>query len=100
MRDGKSGSSFVFFVHFEKDNGDCKGELKGEAKLISPVLAHYKSSADPCSIQFSFSGNNTVVHMKELEGCGNHRDIKCFFEGDYTRQKEIKAKPARKKSNA
>jgi hypothetical protein len=100
VRDGKSGSSFVFFVHFEKDNGDCKGELKGEAKLISPVLAHYKSSADPCSIQFSFSGNNTVVHMKELEGCGNHRDIKCFFEGDYTRQKEIKAKPARKKSNA
>jgi hypothetical protein len=34
--------------------------------------------------------------MKELEGCGNHRDIKCFFEGSFARQKEIKKKPVKK----
>jgi hypothetical protein len=100
VRDAKTTGSLIFFVHFEKDNGDCKGELKGEAKFISPLLAQYKSSSDPCTIQFSFTSGISTVHMKELGGCGNHRDIKCFFEGDYTRQKETKPKPARKKSSA
>jgi hypothetical protein len=34
--------------------------------------------------------------MKEVEGCGNHRDIKCFFEGTYPRKKE-KPKTSKKK---
>jgi hypothetical protein len=36
--------------------------------------------------------------MKELEGCGNHRDIKCFFEGVYIKQKELKKKLVKKHS--
>jgi hypothetical protein len=94
VRDGRDASHIVFFVHFEKDDGDCKGELKGEAKLISPTVAHYTATGDPCSVNFSF----TPVHvtMKELEGCGNHRDIKCFFEGVFARQKELKKKVATK----
>jgi hypothetical protein len=99
VRDGKTASNFLFFVHFEKDNGDCKGELKGEAKLISPVTAQYKANADHCTIQFIFSENNNLLHMKELEGCGNHRDIKCYFEGLFPKQKETKQKTGKKKTS-
>lgn len=95
VRDGKDPSRILFFVHFEKDDGQCKGELKGEARFISATTARYKSGGDPCTVEFSFS--NTAVSMKEVEGCGNHRDIKCFFEGEYIRRKDIKAKPAKKK---
>jgi hypothetical protein len=95
VRDGKDAFHIVFFVHFEKDNGDCKGELKGEAKLISPTLAHYTENGDPCSVNFSFS--LTKVSMRELEGCGNHRDIKCFFEGSFLKQKEVKKKAVKKR---
>jgi hypothetical protein len=94
VRDGRDASHILFFVHFEKDNGDCKGELKGEAKLISSTLARYKSNSDPCTVDFSFSP--TSVSMKEIDGCGNHRDIKCFFEGTFAKQKPSKKKPAGK----
>jgi hypothetical protein len=83
IRDGKDGSRCLFFVHFEKDDGTCKGELKGEAKFVSPGIARYRSYSDPCAIEFSFTGGG--VSMKELGGCGVHRDIKCFFEGYYER---------------
>ncbi len=94
VRDGKDASHIIIFVHFEKNNGDCKGELKGDAKIISPFVAQYSSSGDPCLVNFTFNDNKIV--MKELEGCGNHRDIKCFFEGVYTKQKEVKKKPVKK----
>ena len=81
-------------MHFEKNNGDCKGELKGEAKLISPLVAQYTSAGDPCLIHFTFNDNK--ITMKEIEACGNHRDIKCFFEGVYTKQKDAKKKPVKK----
>ena len=95
VRDGKSPNIILFFVHFEKDNGTCNGELKGQAKMTSSVMADYKGSADPCHIQFLF-GNNSIT-MKEIEGCGNYRDIKCFFEGVYYKKKEAKPKPSKKK---
>jgi hypothetical protein len=96
IRDSRNPSHFIFFIHFEKDDGQCKGELKGEAKLTSPQSASYKASNDPCAIQFNFSNNAGQVSIRETGGCGNHRDIKCFFEGTYPRQKEAKAKPAKK----
>ncbi len=96
VRDGKNSSYAVVFVHFEKDNGECKGELKGEAKFTSATTARYRSNGDPCQVDFSFTANG--VRMKEVEGCGNHRDIKCFFDGFYARKKEAKPKPAKKKS--
>jgi hypothetical protein len=34
--------------------------------------------------------------MKEEGSCGNHRDIKCFFEDTYTKKKEIKSKTKKK----
>ncbi|HMH33918.1 MAG TPA: hypothetical protein VK543_12855 [Puia sp.] len=95
VRDWKDGSRMQFFVHFEKDQGTCKGELKGEAKFVGTNLAHYKTSGDGCVMEFAFSASQ--VRIKELEGCGNHRDIKCFFEGSFEKRKEAKAKPGRKK---
>jgi hypothetical protein len=95
FRDGRSSSVLRFFVHFEKDNGNCKGELKGEARFVSSNVARYIANGDPCSLEFGF--NDRSVSMKELEGCGNHRDIRCYFEGSYNRHKEVNAKPLKSK---
>jgi len=92
IRDGRSTSGFLFFIHFEKDGGICNGELKGEARFNSASTARYHSSKDPCTIDFSFTGNR--VEIKEVEGCGNHRDIKCFFEGIYPKKKETRLRKA------
>ena len=97
IRDGRDGTRILFFVHFEKDDATCNGELKGEAKFVSPGVARYKSYSDPCAIEFSFGA--TGVTLKELGGCGVHRDIKCFFEGFFERRKgETKQKPAPKQT--
>ncbi|HEY4336764.1 MAG TPA: hypothetical protein VGM89_12725 [Puia sp.] len=90
IRDGRDASRFQFFVHFEKDDGTCKGELKGEAKFIGPGVARYKAYSDPCAIEFTFIPEG--LSLKELGGCGVHRDIKCFFEGYFERRKSV-AKP-------
>jgi hypothetical protein len=90
VRDGKNASTFLFFIHFEKDGGTCNGELKGEAKIKSPTTAQFQGNSDPCTINFSFKEN--AITMKEIEGCGNHRDIKCFFEGTFIKKKEVKPK--------
>jgi hypothetical protein len=95
FRDGKNESELLFFVHFEKDKGECTGELKGIAKISSGKVALYKEVGNPCSIEFNFNPSNVV--MKEIQGCGSYRDIKCFFEGTYPRKKEPAAKPAKKK---
>jgi hypothetical protein len=84
IRDGKDASRVLFFVHFEKDDGTCKGELKGEARFISANIARYRSNADPCAIEFLFTAAG--VTLRELGGCGVHRDIKCFFEGFFERR--------------
>jgi hypothetical protein len=51
----------------------------------------YKQPGDQCELEFSFAGN--TVSLKE-DGCGSHRDIKCFFEGSFIRKPP--AKPAAK----
>ena len=86
FRDGRGASTLRFFVHFEKNKGTCRGELRGEATIAKPNIAVYRESGDPCVLEFTFETNS--VTMKEMEGCGNYRDIKCFFEGTYPRKKE------------
>jgi hypothetical protein len=95
FRDAKNDKLIRFFVHFEKDNGNCKGELKGEARFVSSTAARYIANGDPCSLEFSFTDKS--VRMKELEGCGNHRDIRCYFEGVYNKHREIPVKPLKPK---
>lgn len=90
IREGKNGSQIRFFIHFEKDKGTCKGELRGEASFTQPNVAVFRQSGDPCVLQFTFTNNS--VSLKELEGCGNYRDIRCFFEGSYPKKKEAKPK--------
>jgi hypothetical protein len=95
IRDGRNNSTILFFIHFEKDGGSCKGELKGEAKVTGANSARFTDNNGTCAIDFVFSGN--TVRMKELEGCGSYRDIKCFFEGSYTRKKKAVPPATRKK---
>lgn len=90
FRDGKRAGELLFFVHFEKDNGTCKGELKGSALPGAKNTATFTDSGNPCSLEFSFEGN--VVTMKETGGCGKYRDIKCFFEGSFRKKAEPKPK--------
>jgi hypothetical protein len=96
IRDGKKVNELLFFIHFEKNGGACKGELKGDAKIIAPGKAIYRQAGDQCVLQLNFSGN--TVNMKEEEGCGSHRDIKCFFEGSFIKKPPPRsARPVKKK---
>jgi hypothetical protein len=90
IRDGKSASEIVFFVHFEKNEGKCIGELKGAARFVSPTVAQFVKSDNPCSLEFVFAGSK--ITMKEKGGCGSYRDIQCFFNGTYWKKKTSKAK--------
>jgi hypothetical protein len=85
IRDARHAGRLAFFIHFEQKEGECKGELRGEADLIKPDLAIYHEVGDHCQLEFTFSGRS--VGLRELQGCGNHRGVKCFFEGNYPRKK-------------
>lgn len=90
IRDGKKPSEILFFVHFEKDNGECTGELKGEASIHGIRTALYRAIGNPCVLEFTFTGN--TVSLKEQQACGSYRDIKCFFDGSFIKNKESKPK--------
>ncbi len=86
VRDGRKPDRISFFIHFEQ--GDCNGELKGEAFLRGPNRAEYTENGDPCKLSFSFTGNS--VTLKEEEGCGSHRGVRCSFNGSFARKKYVK----------
>ncbi len=87
VRDGRKSDRISFFIHLEKDNGTCTGELKGEAKWISPGKAVYQEAGDPCILNFIFSSNS--VSLSE-SGCGARHGLNCTFNGSYVRRKYIK----------
>jgi hypothetical protein len=91
IRDGGKPGKLNFFIHFEKDNGECTGELKGIATMSKTNIATYKQAGDACVIQFNFTSSSVTI--KEMEPCGSHRGVKCSFDGTYPRKKE--KKPAR-----
>lgn len=93
IRDGRRQGQLLFFVHMEKNGEECTGELKGELDIVKPNLAQYRKADDHCVLEFSFTSGS--VTMRELEACGNHRGIKCVFDGTYPRKREPK-KPAAK----
>jgi hypothetical protein len=95
VRDGKNPSEIQFFVHFEKMNGECTGELKGTARMISKTVAQFAPGGNPCVLEFLFTA--TRVTMKEKSGCGSYRDIKCFFEGSFPKKKKPVKAPAKSK---
>lgn len=94
IRDGNKNGSYEFFIHFEKNEGACIGELKGSFTMKDANNSQYRFNGDPCVIDFSFVGNE--VSLKEQGNCGNHRGIKCYFDDSFTRKKEPKHKSGSK----
>lgn len=86
IRDTKKPNTYLFFIHFEKNDGSCKGELKGEMKMKDAGTAQFFQNGDPCVIDFRFEGNR--ITLKEKGSCGNHRGIKCFFDDTFIKKKE------------
>ncbi|MBK7099084.1 MAG: hypothetical protein IPH58_12940 [Sphingobacteriales bacterium] len=94
IRDGQREGRVNFFLHLEKNNKNCVGELKGEAVFTSTNVAEYRQGGDPCVLQFIF--NNNGVTLKELEGCGSRMgSLDCTFDGVYPKRKAAK-KPEKK----
>jgi hypothetical protein len=95
IRDGRNATECLFFIHFEKNEGACKGELKGRARIIAPNKVVYHQPGDQCELEFNFSAKSVTI--REEMGCGSHRDIKCFFEGTFNRRADVKPKQVKKK---
>ncbi len=96
IRDGRKSDRLSFFIHIDKNNGECTGELKGEAMIKSANLAEYRQPGDPCVMQFRFTA--TSVTVKEMEGCGSHRALRCSFDGSYPKKKVVKPKTTKTKT--
>ncbi|MBS1744836.1 MAG: hypothetical protein JST21_01565 [Bacteroidetes bacterium] len=86
VRDGKKAQSYLFFIHFENNNGDCTGELKGEMIMTNDKEAVFTENGDPCVINFTFSTNS--IKIKEQGNCGNHRGITCLFDFSFRKKTE------------
>lgn len=95
IRDGKDQNTYRFFIHFEKNEGACIGELKGEMKVKSASTGIYNANGDPCLIDFNFEGSEVTV--KEQGSCGNHRGIKCYFNDSFQKKREPKQKTVKKR---
>lgn len=95
IRDSRKKDRISFFVHFEKNKGECIGELKGEAMLRSANSAEYRQDGDPCVLKFIFSSGSVL--LKEEGACGSRRGMQCLFDGSFPRKKELKPKIETKK---
>jgi hypothetical protein len=95
IRDGRRNDRISFFIHFEKINGECTGELKGEAILKTANTAEYMQNGDPCVLRFNFASSS--LSLKEVEACGSHRGLRCVFDGSFVRKKEIRQVITKKK---
>ncbi len=85
IRDGRKAGMIYFFIHIESKDGECTGELKGEASFINSKTAVYKQSGDPCSIELFFS--SSAVRIKETGACGSRHGLDCKFDGSFAKKK-------------
>jgi hypothetical protein len=90
IRDGRDEKEINFFIHFEKGEDKCSGELKGTAFFTAAKTAVYRQGGDACVLELHFTP--TSVSLKEMEGCGVHRQLKCLFDGTYIKKKSSKSK--------
>lgn len=97
IRDHAEPGKLNFFIHIDRNNGDCTGELKGIANFTSASVAVYRQRGDACVLQFNFSSSS--VTLKEVDACGAHRQVKCSFDGNFPRKKEPKPKTKKKPSS-
>lgn len=84
IRDGRSDKRLLFFLHMERKEGQCTGELRGEIDMVAPGIAQYNRADDHCMLEFAFRGNTVTV--RELSACGNRRSVRCTFSGTYRRK--------------
>ena len=96
IRDGNRPGRINFFIHIDRNNGECTGELKGEANFKSNNIAIYTQPGDACSVQFNFS--TSAVSVREVEPCGSHRGIKCAFDQSFPKKREAKPKTPAKRT--
>jgi hypothetical protein len=89
LRDFGNANKYQFFLHFEKKEGTCVGELKGLLNF-NKNQATYSEKGDPCTIQFTITGN--VIKIKEDGNCGNHRNMTCYFNDSYDKKRKPKSK--------
>lgn len=89
LRDNGAANKYQFFIHFEKRNGSCVGELKGILNFTNNS-ATYTEKGDPCIVHFSITGN--IIAIKEEGNCGNHRGMKCYFNDKFDKIKKSKKK--------
>lgn len=80
---------YQFFLHFEKKEGTCIGELKGLLNFKNNQ-ATYNEKGDPCIIHFTINGR--VIKIKEDGNCGNHRGMTCYFNDAYDKKYRPKKK--------
>lgn len=95
IRDGRNANELTMFVHFEKEEGECTGELKGTLFFTSTTTAVYRQGGDPCVLEARFTP--TSVTLREEEGCGSQRGLRCVFDGTYPRKDVAKQKGNKKK---
>lgn len=86
IRDGRYANQLQVFIHMEKNNGECKGELKGNFIVTSSNTAVYREAGDPCVLQLKFAGSS--VSLEEQQGCGNYRGLDCPLEGSFKKRKK------------
>ena len=89
IRDYSIQNKYQFFLHFEKKEGTCVGELKG-LLTFNKNQATYSEKGDPCIIHFNIVGN--VIKIKEDGNCGNHRNMTCYFNDNYDKKRKPKKK--------
>jgi hypothetical protein len=89
LRDFGNANKYQFFLHFEKKEGTCVGELKGILNF-NKNQATFSEKGDPCTIQFTINGN--IIKIKEDGNCGNHRNMTCYFNDSYDKKRKPKTK--------
>lgn len=85
VRDGNKPGNYVFFLHVNKEDDACIGELKGVLKMVNETKAVFQQNGDPCVIDFTFSSNK--IEVKERGSCGNYRGMTCMFDDSYRKKK-------------
>jgi hypothetical protein len=93
IRDGKNANNYRFFIHIEKKDANCVGELKGDLKMNGASKGKYNQAGDACELNFSFEDREVTI--KEGGSCGNRRGMDCTFNDTFIKKKE--SKPSKKK---
>lgn len=84
IRDGAKAGKLQFFINIEKTGGKCSGKLRGDLVQIKPKVFHYNKADDHCVLEFSFNAKR--LQVREIEACGNHRGVRCSFDGKYNKK--------------